>query len=280
MSNMNDETVIDSIKKFGPSFQSKTLAALLSDKEFLEQILDIINKDYYESPANQWIVTEILNYYAMYKKIPTLDVFKVQLDKLNNDDVLKTSIVEHLKSCFVKIKSDDLTYVKEQFLDFCKNQKLKTAIIESVDLLKIGKYDQIKHLVDTALKAGVERNLGHDYISDFDFRMSSAARNSIPTGFDLIDVLMDGGLAPGELGVAIGAAGGGKCVGPDTVIQIKYHEIGLECKNSKGGPDIIWLSPFEKYTIDEYELYGWQVENVVFELEVLKNKTENEGIQK
>lgn len=267
------EQIIDSIKKFGASFQSKTIACLLSDKPFLEQIVDIIDKNYYESPADQWIVSEIIGYYLKYKNPPSLDAFKVRSD-LVEDDVLKASIVEHLKSAFLKVKSDDMDFVKEQFLEFCKNQKLKSAIIDSVDLLKVGQYDQIKHLVDSALKAGAERNLGHDYVKDFDHRMSDMARITIPTNWELIDDLMDGGLGAGELGVIVGAAGGGKCVGPNTEIEIKYHEIGVTF-NGNTGKSLIWLTPFNKYKIDDKELYGWQVENFIWELSKLtKNNTD------
>ena len=100
--------------------------------------------------------------------------------------------------------------MKEEFLTFCKNQKLKNAIISSVDLLKLGQYDSIKRTVDEAMKAGTERNLGHDYLEGLEERMSETARDTIPTGWDVIDDLTAQGLGPGELGVIISSAGGGK----------------------------------------------------------------------
>jgi replicative DNA helicase len=87
---------------------------------------------------------------------------------------------------------------------------MKNAILASVDLLKLGEYDQIKSLVDEARKAGMERNIGHDYFTDVDIRMSEAARLYIPTGWGPIDKLLDGGLANGELGFVVAPAGAGK----------------------------------------------------------------------
>jgi replicative DNA helicase len=95
-------------------------------------------------------------------------------------------------------------------LEFCKNQKIKSAIFESADLLKVGSYDEIKVKIDEALKAGLEKDDGHDYISGVEERLSDDCRDSIPTNFPVIDDLMDGGLGPGELGVVVGAAGSGK----------------------------------------------------------------------
>ena len=36
--------------------------------------------------------------------------------------------------------------VQEKALDFCKNQKIKDAIVVSVDLLQSGNYEEIKRL--------------------------------------------------------------------------------------------------------------------------------------
>jgi len=201
--------IIDTLKKYGNEFQSKCLAALVSDKAFLERTSDIIDKDYFESDAHKWIITEIIAYFMQYKQLPTLSVFKIRIDTIA-DDITKTSVIDQLRGVYTRLNDSDLKFVKEQFLEFCKNQKLKTAIMDSVDLLKIGKYESIKTKVDEALKAGMERNVGHIYLSDVDARMSEMARNYIPTGFNLIDDIMDGGLASGELGVVIGSAGGGK----------------------------------------------------------------------
>jgi KaiC/GvpD/RAD55 family RecA-like ATPase len=50
---------------------------------------------------------------------------------------------------------------------------------------------------------------GESY-SDVEKRLSDIARSCIKTGWELVDNLLDGGLAPGELGVIISSAGGGK----------------------------------------------------------------------
>jgi|ERR1035437_176915 hypothetical protein len=200
---------IDTLKKYGNEFQAKCILCLLKEPKFIEQIFDILAVDYFETDSNRWIVEKIKDYFIKYKTTPTGNVFKIEVDKLENE-VLKTSITEQLKIVAGKIKDTDLPYVKEQFLAFCTNQKMKNAILASVDLLKLGEYDQIKSLVDEARKAGMERNIGHDYFTDVDIRMSEAARLYIPTGWGPIDKLLDGGLANGELGFVVAPAGAGK----------------------------------------------------------------------
>ena len=82
--------------------------------------------------------------------------------------------------------------------------------MESVDLLDTQNYDGIKLVIDDAMKAGVERDIGHEYMTGFEERMSEQSRKCLPTQWDSVNDLMDGGLAGGELGVIVAPAGIGK----------------------------------------------------------------------
>jgi replicative DNA helicase len=206
---MSEKHIIDNLKKFGSEFQVKCISGLVSDRPFIERISDIVEADFFESDAHQWIVKESIKYFNEYRDLPTLNVFKVKLEVVTNE-VLKKSIVDNLKSIYQKMNDGDLKFIKEEFLEFCINQKLKNAIMESVDYLKIGQYEKIKTKFDEALKAGMERNIGHDYGEDVEKRMTVMARSSINTKWEVIDGLMDGGLGPGELGIITACAGSGK----------------------------------------------------------------------
>lgn len=201
--------VIDNLKKFGPEFQLKCISGLISDKPFMERISDIVDPTSFETDAHQWIVKTALKYFLQYKELPTLVAFQVKVDAVEQVD-FKNEIVSQLRLVFNKITDSDLMYVKEQFLEFCRNQTLKNAIMESVDHLKNGHYEKIKSVVDHAMKAGMERNIGHDYMTDIEKRMSVMSRNTIATKWQIVDQIMDGGLAAGEMGIVTACAGSGK----------------------------------------------------------------------
>lgn len=200
---------IDSLKKYGSDFQIKCVSALLSDRSFIERINDIVEPKNFELDAHQWIVSETISYFMEHKELPTMTVFKVKMDDVKSQD-LKKSLVDQLRVVYQKITDSDIQYIKEQYLEFCKNQTLKKAIYESVSHLKNGDYEKIKASVDHAMKAGMERNVGHDYIQDVEHRMSVMARSTTRTNWTEIDTIMDGGLAPGELGIVTACAGAGK----------------------------------------------------------------------
>ena len=200
---------IDTLSKYGQSFQSKVISALLTDTKFLDTIGEITTPKFFENDANKWIVSEILEYHNEYRKSPTLDVFKAQLSKVDNP-ILQKTVVDQLKHIHTQIGNVDLDYIKNEFRNFCINQNLKNVILQSVDLLQAGSYDRIKDLVDAAMKVGNETNLGMDYVLDYDERMQDLKRSTVPTRWEPINDLMDGGLGPGELGVVVAPSGVGK----------------------------------------------------------------------
>lgn len=210
MENYNNSDV-NNLKVYGNVFQSKCIAALVSDKSFLERIVDILSPDHFETDAHKWTIKLIIAYFLKYKELPTFEVFKMEINSIpETQEVLRMSVVEEVKKAYSHISDSDVTYVKEQFLTYCKQMKLKDAILKSADFLNRGDYESIKHEIDEAMRAGVERNLGHEYLTDVETRMSLMARTCIKTGWDIIDQRMDGGLGKGELGFIVAPAGSGK----------------------------------------------------------------------
>jgi|TARA_R110000796_G_scaffold170598_2_gene287537 archaellum biogenesis ATPase FlaH len=199
----------DKLSEYGWGFQVKVLSAMFTDRLFLQQVADIIQSDYFESDANSWIMDVILIHFNEYKAPPTKDVLKVKITGIEND-ILKAAVMEQLKDVFRYMESSDLTFVKDEILKFCKNQEIKRAIMDSVVLLKNGNFDEIKTKIDGAMKAGADTDIGLDYKTSVAARYDEAARHTITTGWDVIDDLMDGGLADGELGVVMAPAGIGK----------------------------------------------------------------------
>tara|TARA_B100000683_G_scaffold223069_1_gene220782 strand:+ start:1220 stop:2605 length:1386 start_codon:yes stop_codon:yes gene_type:complete len=199
---------LHTLNQYGPDFQIKAISSLLTHKEFLTNIHDIISEEYFENSAHKWTIKQILKYYDKYHTTPSMEVLKVELQKIDND-VLKISIRDQLKLAYVT-SDEDLQYVQEEFTNFCRNQQLKKALMSSVDLLKAGDFDGIRMLVDGALKAGQDKNVGHEYNKDIEERYRENSRTVIPTPWDRINDLLQGGLGNGDFGLIFGNPGGGK----------------------------------------------------------------------
>ena len=199
---------LNNMDQYGPQFQIKVLSSLLTHKDFLTNIHDILSEEYFNNQAHKWVISEILKYYDKYHTVPSMDVLKVELQKVTND-VLKISIKEQLKLAY-QASEEDLAYVQEEFANFCKNQQLKKALLSSVDLLKAGDYDSIKLMIESAMKAGQDKNVGHEYNKDIESRFREDSRVTIPTPWERINDLTQGGLGNGDFGLIFGNPGGGK----------------------------------------------------------------------
>jgi replicative DNA helicase len=263
-----NKQIIDNLKKFGNEFQNKCIASLLSDRAFLERIQDILLTEYFESDSSKWIVDEINKYFLQYKDIPTMTVFKIKVDDVQ-DPILKKSIIDQLRSVYQKVSDTDMNYVKETFIEFCKNQSLKQAMLTGVEYLKTGEYEKIRHEIDKALKAGAERNLGTDFIADVDKWLSENARVCVKTGWPLVDNLLDGGLGVGELGIIMAPAGIGKSwiltrLGAESLLQ---------------GKNVIHftLELNEGYINRRYAscLTGFDFQSIPRQKEIVKNRVED-----
>ena len=199
---------LTNLNQYGKPFQIKVLSSLLTHKGFLTNIHDILSEEYFDNQAHKWVIKHILKYYDKYHTTPSMEILKVELQKIENE-VLQISVKEQLKEAY-KASDEDLKYVEEEFSNFCKNQQLRKALLNSVDLLKGGDFESIRELINNAIKAGQDKNIGHEYNKDVEARYRENHRITIPTPWEKINTLLQGGLGNGDFGLIFGNPGGGK----------------------------------------------------------------------
>lgn len=211
----NDEA---NFKLFGKVFQEKLVQVLIRDHEFAEQIGEVIDTKYFDLKFLENISTEIYDYRDRYGEHPTTNIlittFKTEYDKL--EPALRARIVKFLNKTMELDFISDEKAVKEKSLEFCKKQIFKSAIFKMAGRLNdendTSSFDDIKKIFDEAVKLGIDRDFGHDYIVDFDERYSDDTndRNPVPTEWKPFNEVADGGLGRGELGIIIAPSGCGK----------------------------------------------------------------------
>ena len=171
---------------------------------------DILSDEYFDNSSHKWLIQQTLKYYQEYHTTPSLEYFQVEIKKIENE-ILKVALVEQLRECYKTFESaEDIEYVEGEFATFCKNQQLKNALFTSVEMLNAGDYDSIRFLIDNALKAGQDKNIGHEYVKDIESRYREEHRSIIPTPFERFNELLQNGLGNGDLGIVFGSPGGGK----------------------------------------------------------------------
>jgi hypothetical protein len=106
---------VDTLVKYGQSYQSKVVASLITDVKFLEQVTEITKPAFFESQANQWIIQEVQDYFDEFRAVPTMEVFKIKVGSVE-DKALKQTVIEQLKNVYTQVGADDLAYVKKEYL--------------------------------------------------------------------------------------------------------------------------------------------------------------------
>jgi len=205
-----DKTIYDNFGRFGISFQHRMLYLLVTDRAYLQQIIDIVRKDYFVTEETQWLFERINSYFLKYKEPPTPKVLSMLVSELEEGN-LKSGVLNTIKKMYDNVNDAELVFVKESGVEFCQNQELLLAVYESIPLLEQRKVDEMRARLDRAFKAGTDRNVGHIYKTSLDARMSEESRaNLVPTPWDVINEVCAGGSAAGDLFVVMAPPGIGK----------------------------------------------------------------------
>ena len=200
-----------SFSKYGKNFQEMLAYLILDDRAFSEQIEEVIDVNFFELKYLRVFAGKVFEYRQKYKTHPTSKIFDsiIRTGLTNESEIIQEQVRKYFARSIVRSITDK-SYIKDTALDFCKKQKLKEAILQSVNLLQSSSYDEIKKVIDSALKLGMDTDHGHDFHKDFEMRYELKARSPVSTGWQLVDDITKNGLGRGELGVVIAPTGAGK----------------------------------------------------------------------
>ena len=197
--------------KYGKRFQESLAQMILDDRPFADQIEEVLDTQFFELKYLRVFVSKIYEYRKKYGVHPTKEILAsiLRTELENHNEAVQKQVRDYFARTLIKTV-DDEEYIKETSLDFCKKQKLKDALMQSVDLIQNSSYDEVRKVIDDALNLGTDNDFGHEFLKDFQLRYELKARNPVSTGWDKIDALTKKGLGTGELGVVIAPTGAGK----------------------------------------------------------------------
>ena len=197
--------------RYGKSFQEGLVQLIFEDRPFADQITEVLDINFLDLEYLRIFASKIIEYRVKYEKHPSLEAFisilRTELDR--EDEISRKQVREY----FARIHAHELQeidYIKETALEFCRKQKLKEAMMKSVNLLQTCSFDEISKVINDAIKLGSDNNFGYDYLADFEQRFKPKFRNPVTTGWHDIDKICNGGLGRNELGVVIAPTGAGK----------------------------------------------------------------------
>ena len=197
--------------KYGKTFQEKLCMVILDDRSFADQIEEVLDINFLELNYLKLFLNKVFDYRKKYGVHPSRDIVKTILrSELDNENELTARQTREFYVRSQVTPLQDVEYIKDTALDFCKKQNLKSAMIKSIALLQNSSFDEISQVINDSLKLGMDNDEGYDWKRDFEERFKPRFRNPTATGWNLIDDTFKGGLGQKELGVVIAPTGAGK----------------------------------------------------------------------
>jgi hypothetical protein len=204
-----------SFSQYGKPFQEKVVQALLTDRQFAEQMTEVMDVSYFDLKYLQFLAEHYFKYSKQYHVFPSFQLLVTIIRdglKTGTDTILRDQIIEYLQRMRANPDVGDLQYVKDKSLDFCRKQALKQELVVAVEHLQEGRYEEIVEGLKKAVCVGTTPALGHDFFADYEARFTRLQRNCVPTGLEELDRkdILNGGLGAGEIGVVVAPTGVGK----------------------------------------------------------------------
>lgn len=197
------------------NLEQTILRNILTNEQYMRKVLPFVKPDYFEG-VYRTLFKEIGRFVGKYNKLPTLEAFKIEIDKTDKISTEQyTHAVEILPNIFSKEE------VNQQWLldtteKWCQDRAIYNAIMESITIID-GKHDNLTKnalpdLLQKALAVSFDTNVGHDYIENveqrYDFYHEQEER--IPFDLDYFNKITKGGLPRKTLNIVLAGTGVGK----------------------------------------------------------------------
>lgn len=172
---------------------------MLSSSDVFTRCIGILLPEYFD-PEIRPIVKFIHSYFSKYNTVPKVDYINAEYDC-------------NLKQ--VKMDAVDVKFTCDQIELFCRQEALYNAIMESGPDVTSGKsenFGKVLERVQKALSVSIQKDLGIDMYENIQKRLETYTQTEIyePTGINVLDEALGGGLARRQVTMFSANSGGGK----------------------------------------------------------------------
>ena len=141
----------ESFAQFGRSFQEDMCQLILSDRVFADQMIEVLDLKFLELQYLRVFIRKIWKYKEKYKAHPDHKrmtvIVRTELDA--ESEPLRIQVRDFLaKTISHRLDDGSCAYIKDKALDFCRKQKLKEALMTSVNLINDSSFDEVASVIN------------------------------------------------------------------------------------------------------------------------------------
>lgn len=207
--------------KFTTKLQERILTTLWQDSNSYAIYRDCIKPKYFTNAVHMDICRILFDYYENYNKSPTLDILVEEISQMLDKSKAKAKLEDEYADTLNRMANstlEDVDYIKDKIVEFGRKQAMTEAVLEGAEIIEKGKgdYEKVEALIKDALRVGEDiSDLGMSVYDNVEERYEGYKHDEdvierIPTGNELLDQKMKGGLGRTEMGVVIAPPGRGK----------------------------------------------------------------------
>ena len=191
------------------------LRNLIYNEEYLRQVLPFIEPEYFNSREEKIVFEHIAKYAAEYNSLITQEILSIEIDE--RKDVTEEEVVNINKTLNgLENVDSDLEWLNNTTEKWCRDRAIYLALMESIQIAndedEKRTRDAIPDILSKALAVSFNRNVGHDYLEDYEERFELYNRKESRVQFDLeyFNKITKGGLPNKTLNIALAGTGVGK----------------------------------------------------------------------
>jgi|TARA_R110000822_G_scaffold75978_2_gene182746 replicative DNA helicase len=202
--------------EFSDNIQRGILYLLKNNKDFFVQISNLVVPEYFEFPVHEKLFKIIDEHYSKYQALPTDEMILEHAKKEKTGRESLSDYEDELQ--FINKLDTSAINNEDYFLDivetFARREAMKSAIKESLNLIKEDRMDETEELIRKALMVSRAVNVGQIYFEDIGERwervFNQETKEKFKTLLPSLNQSLEGGLGAKELAMVVAPPGVGK----------------------------------------------------------------------
>ena len=191
------------------------LRNLVYNEEYLRKVIPFIEPDYFNDRNERVVFEHITKYVAEYNSLITKEVLLIEIE--DRRDITQEE-VKNINGTINELEDIecDLEWLSDTTEKWCRDRAIYLALMESIKIAD-GQDDKqnrdaIPTILSDALSVSFNRNVGHDYLEDYEERYELYNKKESRIQFDLeyFNKITKGGIPNKTLNIALAGTGVGK----------------------------------------------------------------------
>ena len=191
------------------------LRNLVYNEEYLRKVLPFIEPDYFSKRSEKIVFEHITKYVAEYNNLITKEVLLIEIEDRRDITQDEVKNINETINDLQDIECD-FEWLSDTTEKWCRDRAIYLALMESIKIAdgqdEKKNRDAIPTILSDALSVSFNRNVGHDYLEDYEERYELYTKKESRIQFDLefFNKITKGGIPNKTLNIALAGTGVGK----------------------------------------------------------------------